>query len=201
MLSNICIHNVAGNLKKVSDAFKCELPKSLAVRVASYMLANCDPRKYHSYIPFLDESFDNLAEAGLEFLRNTCFSSSVACFNYCVFRILNWDTVVNYEIFEHEYYEFESHRYYFLNESSPQKIFPYMYCKLCIKDIATLFNCTDNVMCSYYIRTLHIDNVVEEVIDLDNYCSNCFGKLLYTLNPTTGEHYIDVGNQWGINLF
>ena len=199
-LYTLSIAAVGNRISRLSDVFVLELPKRVITDVYNYVYNYRDPRKYYNYQPLFFDGIDDLAEAALAEFDCFDFSTQFASLPAYTFQFLNVDTLHDFEILPNEYYEITHSRYYFFTppDNSPLGQFHKWYCKKCIKDISDLYDFKGNVGKSYCIQTLFHDDVLQRVEDRDNYCSNCFTTLLYTLHECTGDNYIDVANFWSV---
>ena len=196
-LVNLCLDIIGRVLKKPSNVYQLRgiLPDSLLQDLSVFIYSHLDPRTTMDYFAMHREYTDDIAESGIESLLNHNFSLYNNPFSADIFWILDWDTLVNFEMFtDSEYYEFQFHRYYLLETSKYQKIWSGYYCGNCIKEIVKIINEKDYVWKNQCVITYDRSELIDELITRENYCYNCFVTPCFTFVPCDGNDYVDIPN-------
>ena len=194
-LYNLCLDRVGRCLKKRSDVSKLqsELPKTVLRDLSRFIYVHLDPRTSMDYFAWRNESVDEIVEAGISFLE---------CHNFCLannplpidcFRVFDSDLFNAFDLFtDSEYYEYEIHKYYFLESTPAQREWPETYCGSCMRILMDQYHCSGFKY--YAIQTVDRDGIFDLVLNRANYCYNCFVTPMYCFVPCDGDRYIDYAN-------
>lgn len=195
-LYNLCLDTVGRVLKKPSNVLELRgiLPNTIVQDLSNFVYMHLDPRTSLDYFAWRNESNDDIAEAGLTYLEHHNFSIYNNPLHVDVFWILNFDTLVDNNFFtESEYFEWEFHNHYFLQSSIAKEAWPGYYCGNCIKDICKLTKQTHCIK-TYNVLVFDRDDVINEIVDRDNYCNNCFVTPLFSFVSCSPYHYINAAS-------